>query len=162
MGASMPSEREMRSIEHIGQRCWQVGILLIALALVAILIASLLPISASSDSAYIPRHNQSDLLLPSDEDVKAMKAEMAGRRLVRPLQIRAAVRDTGAAAKLLERLKLCGIVQVGDERVAYIQIGNNGLATVRAGQNVSEFVVKSVNKSDVVLSLEGVEAVLQY
>lgn len=87
---------------------------------------------------------------------------VAGRRLIRPSQVRAAVKDTGLAARLLERLKLQSVVQMHGESVAYVKVENGGVKSVRAGGRLLDFEVRQVEPGRVVLVLEGVEAVLSH
>jgi hypothetical protein len=104
---------------------------------------------------------------PPPEDVRPLMAKAAGRHLVMPAQGLAPVKDTGAAAKLLERLKLQGVVQLGGEYVAYVAVksgaeatksrrGGGGSLTVRKDDRVLGFTVKEVAPGKVTLDLDNV------
>jgi Tfp pilus assembly protein PilP len=79
-----------------------------------------------------------------------------------PSQVKAAVKDTGVARKLLEKLKLRGVVQIGADQVAYIRVEKKTTRKVREGEKLLSFVVKKIESGKVVLSLEGVEVVLRH
>lgn len=87
-------------------------------------------------------------------------AEMAGRQLIRPAQIRAAVKDTGAAQRLLKELNLQGVIQMGGELAAYIRVKGGGVQSVKKGDKILEFDVVEVTQGKVKLSLQGVEVQL--
>jgi hypothetical protein len=98
----------------------------------------------------------------ADRQVEPLLAKMAGRRLVRPAQVQAAVKDTGAAARLLAKLNLQGVVDIGGELVAYIQVDKRSVKTVRKGEKVLELTVEEIQPGSVKLSLEGVVVELSH
>jgi len=87
---------------------------------------------------------------------------MAGKELVKPPQVHAAVKDSGLAGKLAKRLKLEGVVQADEGYSAYIRVDNKALETVRQGQKVLDFTVARIEPGAVTLSLEGVEVVVTH
>ena len=104
-------------------------------------------------------------LWPLPEQIQSLEAllrKTAGRRLIRAAGVQAAVKDTGAAKRLAERLKLQGIVQIGDGLIAYVQLGNSGSKALRAGEKILDFTVERIEPGKVTLSLEGVEVVLTH
>lgn len=88
--------------------------------------------------------------------------QTAGRRLIRPAQIIAAVKDTGAAERLVKRLKLQGIIEMGGRKVAYVQVDGQNTVSVREGQKVLDMTVAKIESSRVEFSLDGVQASLAY
>jgi len=94
-------------------------------------------------------------------DADALVARIAGNPLIRPAQVTAAVKDSGAAQRLLKKLRLHGVTQVGSQRTAYIEVGGKSVAKVRRGDEVLGLVVERVDASEVVLSLEGVLVTLR-
>jgi hypothetical protein len=89
-------------------------------------------------------------------DVSPLLARSGATRLVVPSQVQAAVKDTGAAQKLLARVKLQGVVNLGGELVAYVAVEKEGIKTVKKGNTLLSFNVDDVQPGRVVLSLEGV------
>jgi|GEM_PF-1790756 len=85
---------------------------------------------------------------------------MAGRRLIRPTQVQAAVKDTGAAARLAKQLNLQGVIQMGGSLVAYIGVKGQNVKSVKKGGKILSFTVKDIQPGKVVLSLDGVEVEL--
>jgi hypothetical protein len=95
-------------------------------------------------------------------NTEALLALSAGRDLVRPSQVVAAVKDNGTAAKLLAQLKLTGLTAEGDRPTAYITIDKIGFQTVHVGDRVLEFHVDEISPKGVRLSLDGVVVTLGY
>jgi hypothetical protein len=93
-------------------------------------------------------------------DLQPLLVKFAGRTLIRPAQVQAAVKTDGTAERLLKQLKLQGVVRIGDTSVAYIQVEKEGVKAVRAGDAVLEFVVESIEPKKVTLSLQGVKFTL--
>jgi hypothetical protein len=87
---------------------------------------------------------------------------VAGSRLIRPAQVQPAVKDSGAAQKLLARLKLQSVVDMSGEHVAYIRVKDEGVQAIRGGSYVLDFLVESVQPGRVRLSLDGVIVELAY
>lgn len=99
--------------------------------------------------------------LPKDaQDIQGLLGRVAGACPIRPAQTVAAVKDDGAAARLLKKLKLQGVVQMGDAMVAYVQVEKEGVQTVRKGQTLLQFMVEDIEPGKVTLSLQGVVVVL--
>lgn len=88
--------------------------------------------------------------------------KMAGRRLIRPSQVQAAVKDTGLADRLAKKLKLQGIVQMKGSYVAYIGVEKQGVKSLKEGEKILDFLVESIKGNEVVLSLDGVQVTLQH
>jgi hypothetical protein len=93
-------------------------------------------------------------------DLQPLIVKLAGRTLIRPAQVQAAVKTDGTAERLLKLLKLQGIVRIGDTSVAYIQVEKEGVKTVREGETVLDFVVERIEPNKVVLNLQGVVVTL--
>ncbi len=143
------------------------GQAVLGLSLLLVLAAAFWPIqddAAGSNALDAPRPAEVGLgSEPMDAlDSQSLLLKMAGRRLIRPAQIQAAVKDTGAAQRLLSKLKLQGVVQMGGDHVAYIQVADRGVQTVRVGSSVLDFMVEAVESGRVKLSLDGVEVELTH
>jgi hypothetical protein len=93
-------------------------------------------------------------------DVQAVLAKVAGRTLVRPAQVQAAVKSDGTAEQLLKLLKLQGVIDVGGKPTAYIAVEKQGVKTVRPGDKILDFTVDKIEPGKVVLSLQGVVVTL--
>ena len=137
-----------------------IGALLVAVLLV--LLAGLIPIKShpsSIDGEGINRKNQS---IPHDQpELSPLMHQMAGRYLIKPAQIKAAVKDTGIADRLAKKLKLQGIVQMGGKSVAYVQVEKQGVKSVKEGDKLLEFLVEKIGADQVTLNLDGVQIKLQ-
>ena len=146
------------------QTVWfrRVGILVLALGCAAMATAAWWPIPEKVSISDSDRASRVPTARPSQVSAAELARAVAGRRLVRPSQVRAAVKDTGLAAKLLERLKLQSVVQMRGEPVAYVKVENVGVKSVQGGGRLLDFEVRSVEPGRVVLTLEGVEAVLSH
>lgn len=140
----------------------RVGLVVFVLGVAAMVAAAGWPIPGDADlnsSGAVSRVPEAaEAAVSSSELARAV----AGRRLIRPSQVRAAVKDTGLAARLLERLKLQSVVQMRGEPVAYVKVENAGVTSVRAGGRLLDFEVRQVEPDRVVLVLEGVEALLSH
>ena len=108
-------------------------------------------------------------LPPTDSNIQPLVRLMAGSRLIRPSQVQPAVKDNGAAQRMLEQLRLTGILELGGDRVAYIEVlkgGQKGGAAetraVRTNEKILEFTVDAVEQDQVTLNLEGVIVPLRY
>lgn len=95
------------------------------------------------------------------DDVQALVAKVAGNPLIKPAQVSPAVKDTGAAKRLLKKLRLHGITQVGEQRTAYVQIEGKRVVRLRQGDEILGFVVDRVGPAEVVLRLDGVLVMLR-
>jgi hypothetical protein len=96
-------------------------------------------------------------------EVAPLVAKMAGRTLVKPVQVvPPAVLNDGAAAAAVKRLKLQGVIQMGDEMVAYVAVQGEGVVTCRKGEKLLEFLVEDIQAGKVVLNLAGVQTTLSH
>ncbi len=95
-------------------------------------------------------------------EIEPLVREVAARDLVRPAQVLAAVKDTGAAQSLLKRLQLEGVCDTGSGAVAYVCVDGKEHLSVRRGDALLSFAVADVESGRVTLSLEGVEVTLGY
>ena len=158
----MINESAVLGAGRIADRLMWTGIVVAIVASILVAVAAVLPIRASAGYADKPANRQEfQLQMRSSQDVDALLSRTAGRPLVRPPQIQPAVKDTGAAARLVRKLKLQGIIQKGDILVAYIRVGKQGVKTVREGEKVLDFVVKEIKAGRVTLLLEGVQVELK-
>ncbi len=97
--------------------------------------------------------------------VTALQGNIAGRALLQPTNAQAAVKDDGAAARLLKRLKLRGVVKMGPQFVAYVQIRADGRKPntskrVRAGDHLGDLRVEKIEPGKVLLTFESMQAML--
>tara|TARA_B100000614_G_C14332253_1_gene405256 strand:+ start:155 stop:637 length:483 start_codon:yes stop_codon:yes gene_type:complete len=130
---------------------------------VLVLLALLWPTHSDASGSYMASHrNEVPELVAPDSQLKTILAKVAGSRLIRPAQIQAAVKDTGAAQRLLSRLKLQSIVQMGSEPVAYVRVQGGSVQTVRRGGHLLDFVVDEIANGNVKLTLDGVSVDLTY
>ena len=127
-----------------------------------VLHAAVRPVGVSEDSTTVPSRRSLRPLSTPRQDLDPLLRKMAGRRLVRPPQVQAAVKDTGAAKRLLKQLSLEGVVEAGGEFVAYVRIGKSELKTVRNGDVILELLVDTVEPGRITLSLEGVVVYLTH
>lgn len=95
-------------------------------------------------------------------ELEPLVREVAARNLVRPAQVLAAVKDTGAAQAMLKRLQLEGVCDTGSGTVAYVCVDGREHVSVRRGDALLSFAVADVESGRVTLSLEGVEVTLGY
>jgi hypothetical protein len=133
-------------------------------AAAAVVAAAVLPVRVEAGgNAAVGRRVPA--MPPPPEDVRPLMVRAAGAKLILPAQGLPAVKDTGAAAKLLERLKLQGVVQLGGEYVGYVAVKSGaegtksrrgGTQKVRKGDRVLGFTVKGVMPGSVTLELDGV------
>ena len=156
----MTNESSLQSAEHIADRLVKGGAILGMLSLISIVVAVVFPIQAETQKVGVSQSKGVTIRLPAKKDVDTLLVMMAGRPLIRPPQIRAAVKDTGAAARLLKKLKLHGVIRMENELIAYIQISQERVKALRKGEKVLEFVVQTIEPGKVTLSLEGVEVTL--
>ena len=143
-------------------RMMQVGVGLLALSTSAVLLSAVWPLAPSLSA---PQDKLQPASAPAEAgpgDLDGLLKRLAGRALVRPAQVQAAVKDSGAAAKLAKKLKLQGVVRMGDSWVAYVDVSEQGVKALRKGESVLEFVVKEVEPGKVIVSLEGVEVTLDH
>jgi hypothetical protein len=133
------------------------GVLLVVLAATLSIEAKIQPKATAGPMAITPLPN-------SRAELEPLLAKLAGMTLIRPAQVQAAVKSDGTAERLLKKLKLQGVVQVGNELVAYIQVDDGGkvVRSVRKGQTILDFNVDNVEAGKVTLSLQGVVVVLDH
>jgi len=95
-------------------------------------------------------------------NIETLIAKTAGMRLIRPSSALAAVKDNGIAKKLLARMKLQGVTELGGAPIAYINIEKMGTQTVKVGDSVLDFQVQAIAQGQVTLNLDGVVVELRY
>jgi hypothetical protein len=138
-----------------------VGLVAVALGVgfcVTMAVVSVYPASPVDDTT---RRGSVPSFPAGGEDVQPLLAKIAGSRLIRGARIQAAVKDSGAAGRLVKRLRLQGVIQAGSGPMAYILVDKDPAAkAVHEGESVLDFVVEKIEPSRVTLSLEGVEVVL--
>jgi hypothetical protein len=96
-------------------------------------------------------------------DAEALVQRLAGSALIRPGRVQPAVKDSGVAQALLDRLKLQSVASLRGEPVAYVRVEAEGVRSVRVGQRLLDFRVESVEPGRVGLTLDdGVGVALGY
>ena len=136
------------------------GVVTAGLSLVALVAAAIYPVQidvVGPSVAATEGHESHNYTKPN---LSSLLEKMAGRGLIRPPQVVAAVKDTGAAARLAKSLKLQGVVELGGSLVAYIEVEKRRVQALRKGETVLGFVVRDIGPGRVTLSLEGVEVIL--
>ena len=158
----MIAESGLRRAERLSYRfkIAAFGSLVVACAL--LLVALAVPIAPDVAMSKTVDNTQSKPMPLERRDLEPLLARMAGVRFIRPTQVQAAVKDSGAAKQLAKKLKLQGVVEMGETLVAYIQVDKQGVKTVRKGDAVLDFIVEGIQSGKVTLSLQGVEVVLQH
>lgn len=144
-----------RRFMFIGITASVVGVMIVAASV-------LLPIGDAEGITHVGGRERVPQLTPPDPALRTVFVKVAGSRLIRPGQIQAAVKDTGAAQRLLARLKLQSVVQLGGESVAYVQVADGGVTKVRRGEHLLDFVVEEIAPGNIRLLLDGVEVNLTY
>lgn len=141
------------------------GLVCCGLAVVAVIASLVIPVDSQEELAA--QHSRQEVpqiqlsgVPGAGADYDGLMVKVAGSRLIRPAQVQAAVKDTGAAQRLLERLKLQSVVSMGGQPVAYLRVNKEGVQSVRAGGRVLDFIVESVKPGEVKLSLDGVVVTL--
>ena len=158
----MTTHADIRRTMTMSHRLAVAGVVVLGLSLATVVIAAVIPIGGDYGPVNVVAEEGLGQAGMSAPDLDALLREMAGRRLIRPSQGLAAVKDSGAASKLLSKLKLQGVVRTTDRLVAYVQIDKQGTKTVRTGDKLLDFVVKDIESGKVTLSLEGVEVSLTH
>jgi hypothetical protein len=158
----MVNESHIRVAGRIARRLAQASLALAALSVAAVAAAIVWPIAPAEHLASVAKGEGFAPIADSKQNLQGVLDRLSSRQtpLISPPQVQAAVKDSGSAAKLVKRLKLQGIVQIGGGYVAYVQVEEQGLKTVKKGESLLDFVVQEVAPGKVVLSLEGVEVVL--
>jgi hypothetical protein len=144
------------------QRFLWFSIIFAATAMVLVILSVLMsiPIEVEAEGSEIVR--QFTMLQTEKPSIQSLQTKIVNRNLIKPSQAKAAVKNSGAAEQLLKKLKLQGVVQLGSQKVAYIQVEKQGTQKVQAGGKLLGFDVKEVDTGKVVLSLEGVEVELTH
>ncbi len=143
-------------------KCRRVVFVLLTLAAAAVCTATFLRIDHGIVAVASPV-TRSLVSLPEDaSDPQVVLAVMAGRRLIKSPEVQAAVKDRGAAKKMLEELDLHGVVHVKGELTAYIRVQGGDVKSVRVGDTIQEFRVEKILPGRVVLTFEGVVVELQH
>ena len=155
-------ERMFGSAERLSDRFMKAAVILLAVAIVAVALSLLVPVGTAGGTTELSARRGIAALPAVGVDLGPLLVKMAGVRLIKPPQAQAAVKDTGAAAKLAKKLHLQGVVKMGEELVAYIQVDKAGVKTVRQGGQILEFLVERVEPGRVTLSLQGVQVVLEH
>ena len=138
------------------------SIVLLLVGLGLVLAAALMPVQIDVGKTAEKQDYQIQLASATPPKIRSLQVKMAGRQLIRPSQAKAAVKDSGAAQKLLKKLKLLGVVQIDKERLAYISIDRQGTKSVRCGEQILGLAVQKIEPGRVTLSLQGVEVVLSH
>ena len=157
----MPDSSALNTARRIADRLKLVGQVAVVLAACGLVFALLWPLESADGG---PQTTEGKRFVPwtsSARDVDAMLVKMAGRPLIRPAQVKAAVKDTGVAARLAKQLRLHGVVEMPDGLVAYIEVATEGVKDVRKGDRILGFDIKDLQPGEVTLTLEGVEVQLK-
>ena len=145
-----------------GRLLWVGGVMLL-IGVVAVVGAAVWPLPTDGVSGGDGRPGRA---VPKLDDRGGASAgwyeSLTGSRLIRPAQVQAAVKDTGAAERLLRQLKLQSVVEMDGEATAYVRVDQRGVQTVRAGGRLLDFLVESIRPGEVRLSLDGVVVALHY
>ena len=158
----METERTIQKAGALARKLLAASVGLFGLGLTGLLATTLAPIQ-DADSAQTGQGIAGHPVVPSGgRNIESLMASIAERPLIRAPQVQAAVKDSGAAARLAKMLKFQGVVNMGGESVAYINVDKSGVKSVRKGQKILEFVVERIESGGVVLSLDGVEVNLGY
>lgn len=158
----MAGNNSIGQSKRLINRFLTVSFVLVTTTLVLVITVLVVPIKIESDAEGIDLAGQLEPLTDTQRNVEPLLQKMAGRRLIRPSQVKAAVKDTGAAAQLLKKLRLQGVVQIGPDQVAYIRVEKQGTRKVKCGEKLLEFVVQKIEPGRITLSLEGVEVMLKH
>lgn len=158
----MGDENSIGCGKQFTYRVMVVSFVLVILAMVLVITSVSIPVKTNNGAEVVDLTGQYEPLMDSQTYVEPLLLKMAGRRLIRPSQVKAAVKDTGAAAQLLKKLTLQGVVQIGSDQVAYIRVEKKGTRNVKCGEKVLEFVVQKIEPGKITLSLEGVEVMLKH
>jgi hypothetical protein len=150
----LPAARRISAIARVAGLCLLIG------AVVTLSLVCLWPVKAQTDPSRLGKQHKIEAWPELAEPPDQMLSKMTGKELIRPAQAQAAVKDSGAAKALAKRLKLQGIVQIGDAFTAYVQVEKDGVKSVRKGDTILEFAVKKVEAGKVTLSLDNVEVEL--
>lgn len=147
---------------QLARRFCALGAVLGGGGVVLAILAGTLPIRVDVDRQSTASGMALESRADSRAEIEPLLARLAGMPLIRPAQVQAAVKNDGSAERLLKKLKLQGVVQVGSELVAYIQVDDGGkvVRSIHSGQTVLDFNVENIEPGKVTLSLQGVVVVL--
>ncbi len=157
----MTKQLSASDAKKISEKLRLFGVIVVILSVLLVLAGLMCPINTDTQPTSWQKAGDFEPLSVVGPDLGPLFAKMAGRRLIKPSQIKAAVKNTGAAARLLKKLKLQGIVQMGGNSIAYIKVEKKGVKSIRQGDKLLEFVVTKVKSNHVVLELDGVEVELR-
>ena len=136
------------------------GVALFVATACLLLAACFIPITIAEESMAASSRQSVPQIVETTLDEQGLTQTVAGRRLIRPAQVQAAVKDNGAAQRLLERLKLQSLVKMGGEMVAYVNVKGEGVQSVRTGGQLLDFRVDGIAAGGLKLSLDGVDVLL--
>ncbi len=157
----MPSELGLRGNTNVIRAFIAFGSASLIVSLLLLIASIFWPMEAEAvDMTSTPRAVDFNVQADRDRDTDALLEQIIERRLIKPAEIVAAVKDDGKAARLLKAIKLQGVVQMGTGYVAYVQIDKQGVKTVKSGDSLLSFSVEKVEPGKVTLTLEGVRVVL--
>jgi hypothetical protein len=139
-----------------------IGLVCVVLSLAGVALAAFCPLGRGLAESADTGNSALPPLPRADRPIQPLLVKMAGRRLIRPSQAQAAVKDSGLTGRLAKKLTLQGIVRVGGTLVAYIHVEKQGVKSVRAGDRILDFLVERMESDRVTLSLEGVQVVLKH
>lgn len=147
---------------RLASRFMVLGIAVLAAGIALAAYATIAPVEVADGLAKVERPRPFRPLLASRHDVRALLATMAGYPLIRPPQVIAAVKDTGLARRLLKKLKLHGVAQIGSDYVAYVQVDAKEVKRVSRGDAILDFRVEKVELGKVTLLLDAVVVTLTH
>lgn len=137
-----------------------IALLILVAGIGLVILAGLIPVSGDPSAKEIAINRSFEFQAGSSPSLPPLLAQLVSRKLIQPAQVKAAVKDSGAAEKILQKLKLQGVVQLGNEAIAYIQVEKQGTVKVRRQEKILGLEVIRIEPGRVTLSLEGVEVVL--
>src|SRR6185503_12509775 len=119
-------------------RMWmgRLSIACIAVPGAILIYAALSPLSLDPQISQASRPRELKPLPRTGEDISPLVEKVVVRELIKPAQIKSAVKDDGAAAKLLSKLKLQGVVQSQSSFIAYIRVEEKSVKTVKRGDKL--------------------------
>lgn len=138
-----------------GQRVLIAAVLLMMGSLILLVLAVTLPIRTGVTDAVRNQTFEVPRIYAGSSELRNVASTIAGRRLVRPPRLDAAIVDTGAAAKALELLTLQSVVMEGASPFAYVRVRDRGVVRVTLGDHVLSFRVESISPGVIELSMDG-------
>jgi hypothetical protein len=158
----MNTEPALRAAKRLADRFMLAGAVALSSGSALLLYGIFMSTSAAEYPLNVGNRGHPTPASADSEPLGPLLARMAGRRLISPPQVQPAVRDTGAAKRLLKKLALQGVVQIGDKLVAYVKLEQVGVRAVRNGETILDFLVERIELGKVTLSLEGVIVTLTH